>query len=206
MKIAACLLRPTLFIAACFFAFSMNAQEVAVSTNIGRNLLGKYNLEIEIPVTQRFSITAAAEKWNVARNYDALFLFFWMNANEKNTGVRFQIGGRYYFQNTAKMNGFYVEPQLSMGQHEVSGESSILFLPVSSLKVYEKTKYNVHSAGLKIGYQINKNNLVFNPFIGAQINQANQKNNPENGFTKPLLKGNMNGANLNLGIKLGFSF
>jgi hypothetical protein len=206
MKNAACSLRLTLSIVACFLAVSMYAQKGAISTNLGRNLLGKYNLEAEISVNQQISITAAAEKWNFTRNYDALLLIFWISGNETNVGTRVQIGSRFYLENKAKMNGFYVEPQLSMGQHELSGESSVLFLPVSSSEIYEKTKFSVQSAAVKMGYQINKNNLVFNPFIGAQINHATQKTHPENAFKTENLNNNMNGINLNLGIKLGFSF
>jgi uncharacterized protein (DUF1919 family) len=108
------------------------------------------------------------------------------------------------------MQGFYFEPQLTIGMHKLHrADQFVSNQTILKKTIFEPTTFISRSVGMKIGYQFRFKNILATPFCGIQLNKSDAVNAEKNGgiiYNSNELGVNMNALNTNVGLKIGRFF
>lgn len=134
--------------------------------------LQKLGLSYERETSSKHSVLVHYKKYKVV--YDAHKAF--RNYNYKNNGARIMVEYRVYFTSKEKnKNRFYLGPNVSIGNHEISYEeieSTPFFAgPESNPELADgKTTLISNGIGLKLGYQYCRKRIVFDVGTNLTLN------------------------------------
>lgn len=204
----------TVLVAAAIFCFSvLNAQKLAVSSDLFRAATGKYGLHSELAIHPKWCLTSSLEWMNFSHKTTAPYLLLvlgWAESKQTITGWQGSFGLKMYPNGSSKRQaGFNIESMLSFGRVHSDRRERLAWLFASEEKTWEKTVFQRVGAVCQIGYRMNFGHFFFNPTVGSSISSCTQKGKTDFGG-EPLpaskLPDYLNGISATFGLNTGFSF